>query len=148
MLPQSAYIKLVEESTQQSITLNDVKQLFERYIEQTGYTGKQLNWDYAKAAFPYTIEHTSEGEGKWFYLRSTDLDKYSGIAVGVGMENVETDDDQDAPPERHYIQIVLPANAQHGDKAKANEFCKYLAKHLQAELHLFNGRIMYFYPQK
>lgn len=151
MLPQSAYIKLVEGSTQDTITLDDVKQKFERYIEQTGYTGQQLGWAYAEAAFPYTIEEKPEGEGKWFFLRGKDPHMYKGLVVGVGTEPVDTDDegeDESGATERHYIQVVLPDNSEPGDKSKGNEFCKYLAKQFQAELHLFNGRIMYFNPRK
>lgn len=136
-MPQSAYIKLVEGSTHDSITLDDVKNKFDRYIEQTGLTGKQLNWDYADAAFPYEIEHRPEGEGKWFYLKGKDRSMYNYLIVGVGRES-----------EQHFIQIVLPDDAHHGDKSKGNEFCKYLAKQFQAELHMFNGRVMYFNPQK
>lgn len=149
MLPQSAYIKLVEGSTQETISLEDVKQKFERYIEQTGYTGKQLNWEYADAAFPYTIDEKPEGEGKWFYLKGKDPAVYKGLIVGVGTEP-EEDDGESAEPatERHFIQIVLPDNAQHGDKSKGNELSKYLAKQFQAELHLFNGRVMHFNLRK
>lgn len=144
-MPQSAYIKLVEGSTQDTITLDDVKQKFLRYKEQTGYTGKQLGWDYADAAFPYRIEQEPEGEGKWFTLKGKNPDMYNRLIVGVGTEPVE---DNDTKSERHYIQIVLPNGARHGDKSKGNEFSKYLAKHFKAELHLFNGRVMYFNPRK
>lgn len=154
-MPQSAYIKLVEGSTQKEITLEEVKQKFERYIEQTGYTGSQLNWSYTDAAFPYTIEEPLEGRGKWFYLKSKDPNRYKGLIVGIGREPAATGDDttHGASPsgensEIHYIQIVLPDDAEHGDKSKGNEFSKYLAKQFQAELHLFNGRVMYFYPIK
>lgn len=139
MLPQSAYIKLVEDSTQQTVTLEEVKRMFERYIEQTGYTGQQLGWDYTGAAFPYTIEERPEGEGKWFYLKGKDPDVYKGLYVAIGTEPVD---------DCHYIQIILPDQASHGDKSKGNEFCRYLAKKFQAELRMFNGRVMYFYPQK
>lgn len=148
MLPQSAYIKLVEGSTHESITLEDVKNKFDRYIEQTGLTGKQLNWDYAGAAFPYEIEHPPEGEGKWFYLKGKDRRMYNYLIVGVGSEAENSNGSNDATNEQHYIQIVLPDDAHHGDKSKGNEFCKYLAKQFQAELHMFNGRVMYFNSQK
>lgn len=146
-MPQSAYIKLVDDSTQQTITLEEVKQMFERYIEQTGYTGQQLGWDYTAAAFPYTIEEKPEGEGKWFYLKGKDPDMYKGLYVAVGTEPVNSEEN-DEENERHYIQFILPDQASHGDKSKGNEFCRYLAKKLQAELHMFNGRVMYFHPQK
>lgn len=149
MLPQSAYIKLVEGSTQETITLDDVRHKFERYIEQTGFTGKQLDWDYANAAFPYTIEQQPEAQKKWFYLKGHDPGMYNKLIVGVGTEPIDAGDmAHNTRNERHFIQIVLPDNAHHGDKAKGNEFCKYLAKQFRAELHLFNGRVMYFNPRK
>nr|WP_054949433.1 DUF1885 family protein [Numidum massiliense] len=164
-MPQSAYVKLVAQSTQQSLTLDDVEQKFSRYIEQTGHTGKQLNWDYSDHAFPYTIEHKPEGEGVWFYLKGKDPQLYKGMIVGIGSEPLDVDDvtnteavtstkreqaEMEQPPQnvRHFIQIVLPDGALHGDKAKGNEFAKYLAKQFQAELHLFNGRVMFFFPRK
>lgn len=148
-MPQSAYIKLVEGSTQDTITLNDVKNKFEHYIEQTSLTGKQLNWDYADAAFPYQIEQRPEGEGKWFYLKGKDPSMYNYLVVGVGTEPSEADDSaSSSESRRHFIQIVLPDDAHHGDKSKGNEFSKYLAKQFQAELHMFNGRVMYFNPRK
>lgn len=137
---QSAYIKLVEGSTVSAMTLEDIKQELVVYQKQTSNTGQQLDWDYSGAAFPYTVETKPEGEDKWFYLKGKDhLYKY--IVIGVGTEMVEE-------TERHYIQIVLPDDSTHGDKSKGNELCKYLAKKLLAELHLFNGRIMYFNPRK
>ncbi len=139
-MSQSAYIKLVEGSTVSAMTLDDIKEELLVYQKQTSNTGQQLDWDYSGAAFPYTVETKPEGEDKWFYLKGKDhLYKY--IVIGVGTEMVEE-------TERHFIQIVLPDNSTHGDKSKGNELCKYLAKKLLAELHLFNGRIMYFNPRK
>lgn len=139
-LAQSAYIYFVEGSAVSSLTLDELKGHLERYKEQTALTGKQLGWDYAGAAFPYTIETKTEGQGQWFYLKGTNpLYKY--ILFGVGSKTVED-------REKHYVQVTLPDDATHGDKGKANELCKYLARHLKAELHLFNGRIMYFNPRK
>jgi hypothetical protein len=139
-MSQSAYIKFVEGSEVSSMTLDEVQEQLSRYKEQTALTGKQLDWDYADAAFPYTIETKPEGEGKWFYLKGKN-NLYNYILFGVGSEIVE---DQ----ETHFIQVVLPDQATHGDKAKGNELCKYFGRHLKAELHLFNGRIMYFNPRK
>lgn len=179
-MSQSAFIKLVDGSEAKSLSLDEVKALFETYKEQTSNTGVQLDWGYTDAAFPYTIETKPEGEGKWFYLKGTS-DRYKYIVVGVGSEDISDDDDQqldddkdssesesgsesgsDAEddsegeseaesPEgnkRHFIQFVLPEGATHGDKAKGNEFVKHFAKKLKAELHLFNGRVMYFNPRK
>lgn len=139
-MSQSAYIKLVEGSTVASMSLDDVKEEFLGYQDQTSNTGQQLDWGYADAAFPYTIETKPEGEGKWFYLKGKD-DFYKHIVIGVDSEVVEDE-------KRHFIQIVLPDDCTHGDKSKGNEFCKYLSRRLKAELHLFNGRVMYFNPRK
>jgi hypothetical protein len=140
LVAQSAYIKFVEGSAVSSLTLDELKEHLVHYKEQLALTGKQLGWDYADAGFPYTIETKPEGEGKWFYLKGiSPLYKY--IVLGVGTEN-------HGEQERHYAQVVLPDDCTHGDKAKGNEFCKYLARRLKAELHLFNGRIMYFNPRK
>lgn len=139
----SAYVKLVDASATQSVSLQDVKDKFHRYVEMTSKTGKQLDWGYAEAAFPYTIVEKPEGKDHWFYLKGTDH-LYHYIVVGVGKEQPKKEGDT----ERHYIQVVLPEGSTHGDKSKANEFCKFLAKEYKAELVLFNGRTMYFYPRK
>lgn len=141
----SAYIKLVKDSRVQEVTLNDVKNKLQHYIEMTKKTGKQLAWEYADAAFPYTLIEKPEAQGKWFYLKGNDPKLYKYIMFGVGKENVDSDGEK---REQHYIQVVLPEGSTHGDKAKANEFCKYLAKEFQGELHLFNQRVMYYYPRK
>lgn len=139
-MAQSAYIKFVEGSSVSSLTLDELKQQLEHYREQLALTGKQLGWKYDDAGFPYSIESKPEGEGKWFYLKgNSPLYKY--IVLGVGTENV-------GDSERHFVQIVLPDGCTHGDKSKGNEFCKYLGKLWKAELHLFNGRTMYFNPRK
>jgi hypothetical protein len=139
-MSQSAYINFVEGSAVTSMNLDELKQQLLHYREQTALTGKQLDWDYADAAFPYTIETKPEGEGKWFYLKGKN-NLYKYIVFGVGSKKVDDE-------EKHFIQVVLPDDSTHGDKAKANEFCKYLGRHLKAELHLFNGRIMYLNPRK
>lgn len=140
-----AYIKLVPSSAKENITIDEVKELFHYYKEITSKTGTQVDWKYNEAAFPYEIKEPPEGQGKWFYLHS-DQDRYHAILLGVDKEIIRHEDQ----PERvqTYIQITLPDASTFGDKGKANEFCKYLAKKLQGELHLFNGRIMYFYPRK
>lgn len=141
---ENAYIKLVPASNKQSITLDDVKNLFSYYKEITGKTGKQLDWQYDDAAFPYQIKEINE-ENNWFYLKS-DHQKYNAIVVGVGQEELEDENDENIT--KFYIQVTLPISSTAGDKGKANEFCKFLAKKLEGELHLFNGRIMYFYKRK
>ncbi|MCR8633545.1 MULTISPECIES: DUF1885 family protein [Paenibacillus] len=139
-MAQSAYIKFVEGSAIPSLTLEELKDQLLHYKEQLNLTGKQLGWDYEDAGFPYTIEAKPEAEGKWFYLKGKDQ-LYKYIVMGTG-------NDQVGDKSRHYVQVVLPDDSTHGDKAKGNEFCKYLAKLWKAELHLFNGRIMYFNPRK
>lgn len=139
-MSQSAYIKLAEGSAASSITLDELKEGLLKYKEQLDLTGRQLGWEYGGKGFPYTIETKPEGEGQWFYLKATEP-YYRYIVFGVGQE------DQDGR-QRTYIQVVLPDGATHGDKSKGNEFSKHLAKTLKAELHLFNGRVMYFNPRK
>jgi hypothetical protein len=139
-MSQSAYIKFVEGSAVSSLSLDELKDLLLKYKEQLTLTGQQLDWEYGDKGFPYTIETKPEGEGKWFYLKSTN-GYYRYILAGVGTEEVNG-------KERHFVQIVLPEGSNHGDKSKANEICKHLGKRLKAELHLFNGRIMYFNPRK
>jgi len=80
--------------------------------------------------------------------------------VGVGTRQVEKQTKQPDPEnegqtqtvttieKENYIQVTLTPESTHGDKGKANEFCKYLAKQYKAELHLFNGRVMYYNPRK
>jgi len=140
----SAYIKLVKASTVSKITLQDVKDKFERYVNMTTKTGQQLGWNYAEAAFPYRIVEKPEGKDQWFYLKGHDENLYRYIVIGVGSETLPGENNE----EQYYIQVVLPEGSTHGDKAKANEFCKYLAKEFQAELHMFNDRVMYYYPRK
>jgi len=141
----SSYIKLVKASTTTQVTLDDVKSKMVHYIEMTTKTGKQLDWGYSDAAFPYTIVEKPEGKGQWFYLKGKDQNLYKYIVIGVGSETLSTEEGEE---EQFFIQVVLPEGATHGDKGKANEFCKYLAKEYKAELHLFNGRVMYYYPRK
>ncbi|MFC7442283.1 DUF1885 family protein [Laceyella putida] len=136
---KSAYIKLVNGSAQTEITLAEVKKLFEHYQHMTSLTGQQLGWDYKAAAFPYTMEEKEQGGIPYLLLNGNQTQLYHYLIVGVSQEE-ETG--------LHYIQIVLPEQATHGDLAKANEFCKYLAKRLKGELHLFNGRIIYYNPRK
>jgi hypothetical protein len=139
-MTQNAYIRLVEGSAVSEIQLEDVKQHLLQYKEQTSLTGQQLDWDYAEAAFPYTVEAKPEAEGKWFYLKGKNR-QYEHIVFGIASE-------MGHEQARHYIQVILPKESTHGDKAKANEFCKYLGRKLKAEVELFNGRKMYYNPRK
>jgi Domain of unknown function (DUF1885) len=137
-MSQSAYVKLVPASLKQVITIEELKDLLLYYRSITTKTGEQLSWGYADAAFPYTIEEKEEAEGKWFYLKGLDQRKNKYILVGIETDNYE----------QCYIQFTLTDISTHGDKGKANEFCKFIASKLKGELHLFNGRIMYYYPKK
>ncbi|PWW19820.1 uncharacterized protein DUF1885 [Cytobacillus oceanisediminis] len=145
MMAANAFIKLVPSSAKESITTEDLKELFLYFKNITGKTGDQIKWEYDDAAFPYEIKEKPEGKGSWFYLLSNH-DRYNAIILGVDKEMIREEDGSEQ--EQTYIQVTLPENATFGDKGKANEFCKFLAKKLQGELHLFNGRIMYFYPRK
>jgi Domain of unknown function (DUF1885) len=138
-LSESTIIKLVDQSEKQTVSIEEVKELFRYYKELTNKTGKQLNWEYDEAAFPYEIKEPSEGKDYSFYLYSSAQPRYHLILVGVGNET-ESD--------CSFIQISLHPHSGIGDKGKANEFAKFLAKKLKGELHLFNKRIMYFYPRK
>lgn len=144
-ITKNAYIKLVPGSLKEIITLEDVKELFNYYKSITNKTGKQLDWEYENAAFPYEIKETPEGKGKWLYLDSQ-VDRYCVILLGVDQETVT--DEAGNNRIQFYIQLTLPTISTYGDKGKANELCKFLAKKLKAELHMFNKRIMYFYPRK
>jgi len=139
MMSQSAYIKLVPASAVQQITLEEIKDCLQQYQDQTALTGTQLDWDYREAAFPYTLE-TKQDE-RWFYLKGINS-HYNYIIFGIN--HAITAAGEQVP----CIQVVLPDEATHGDKAKGNELCKYLARKLQAELTMFNGRTLYCYPRK
>jgi len=144
-MTSNAYIKLVPASLKESVTTEDIKELFQYYKEITSKTGKQIGWDYSQSSFPYEIKEKPEGKDEWFYLKSKHHD-YNIILVGVDAEEITEEDG--TTRKQTYIQVTLPETSKFGDKAKANEFCKFLAKKLQGELHLFNGRIMYYYTRK
>ncbi|WP_026692184.1 DUF1885 family protein [Peribacillus kribbensis] len=141
-MSENAYIKLVEGSDRQTLTLGDLKELFHYYKQITSKTGDQLNWDYSVKAFPYDIKEMAHDR---FYLSSSH-DKYNHIILGISKEKITLDDESEKI--QSYIQVTLPESSTYGDKGKANEFCKYLAKKLKGELHLFNGRVMYYYPRR
>ncbi|WP_210366400.1 DUF1885 family protein [Bacillus sp. REN3] len=144
-MSSNAYIKLVPSSSQQTISTEELKDLFNYYKEITAKTGDQVDWNYEYSAFPYELKEKEDGKGNWFYLHSSQ-DRYNAILIGVGKESASEEDGTER--EKTYIQITLPPTATAGDKGKANEFSKFLAKKLKGELHLFNGRIMYFNPRK
>lgn len=141
-LGKSAYIKLKEGSKQTEITLDQVKNLLNMYIDRTSKTGDQVEWDYEDHAFPYTIEEKTEGSVKYLYLKAKQQ-LYNYLVIGVGTEEVDG-------KTQHYVQIVLPDDDYRalGDQAKGNEYAKYLAAYLQGELHMFNDRIIYYNTRK
>lgn len=144
-MTNNAYIKLVPASAKESITKEELKNLFLYYKEITAKTGKQVGWNYDAAAFPYEIEEKTGEKGDWLYLYSNQ-DRYHAILVGiVNNEKIEGDGTKS---EQTVIQVTLPPTSTYGDKGKATEFCKFLGKKLKGELHLFNSRIMYYYPRK
>jgi hypothetical protein len=144
-MSSNAYIKLVPSSAQQAISTEELKDLFHYYKQITAKTGDQVDWNYEYSAFPYELKEKEEGKGTWFYLQSS-VDRYNAILFGVDNETIVEEDGTEH--EQTYIQITLPPTATAGDKGKANEFSKFIAKKLQGELHLFNGRVMYFNPRK
>ncbi|MGG0411355.1 DUF1885 family protein [Peribacillus simplex] len=144
-MTENAYIKLVPESAKGTVTIEDVKELLNYYQMITAKTGKQLDWDYDKKAFPYEMKEPERMKDKAIYLQSKE-DRYHMILIGVDQEVVKEEDGSERI--QSYIQFTLPETATFGDKGKANELCKFLAKKLRAQLHLFNKRVMYYYPRK
>lgn len=139
-MAEHAYIKLVPGSTLEVVQLDDIKELFHYYKSITRKTGTQLDWNYSDKAFPYEIiEHKADAD--YIHLKATE-DRYHSIFLGIGKEYVKGT--EELPAFQHYIELILPGISTYGDKGKANEFSKFLAKKLKGELHLFNKRIMHF----
>ena len=137
-LSKSAYIKLT-----QTVSLDEVKEKLDHLIDHTSRTGEQLDWDYASAAFPYSVKEKKTSDGNhWLLLKGKESRLYKYLLIGMDPGKEE------ATASTPSIQVVVPDGATHGDYAKANEFCRFLAKSFAAELHLFNGRVMYFNPRK
>ena len=138
-LGRSAYIKLVNGSTQQEITFEDVKALFDQYVTRMAKIGDQLDWEYENTAFPYTVQDKEKDGERYLQLTSTDP-LYTFLLLGIGKDDGGS----------NYVQVTIPDEEHRtpGDVAKGNEFTKYLGKYLKAETHLFNGRIIYNNPRK
>jgi hypothetical protein len=111
------------------ITKEKVITLFDEYKEQMKRTGAQLGWAYEEAAFPYQIEEVNEHE---IFLRGFER-HYWGIFLFWDDSSL-------------YIQ--LHPQSTHGDKGKANEFCKSFGTKLKGKVTLFNGRLMDFSLEK
>ncbi|WP_195573428.1 DUF1885 family protein [Paenibacillus sp. 1001270B_150601_E10] len=139
-MSQRATITFVDGSAVPSVTVEELREQLIHYKEQTSLTGNQLEWNYAEAAFPYTIETKQGYEELGLILKGTEP-IYHCILMGAGSR-------LDGEKVRHYVELLLPDAATSGDKSKANELSRYLAKSWKAELQLFNGRIMYFNPRK
>lgn len=128
MLKSQAFIKLIN----QPVVLDEVGQLLQYYQEIMQRAGDQLGWEYKENAFPYHIEKFDQ---KYFVL-SGKKDGYHKFYIGIGSHSNES-----------VIVIKLSNNSTHGDKGKAVELSKFIAKKLSGELHLFNGQVMYFYKR-
>ncbi|MED3777061.1 DUF1885 family protein [Geobacillus stearothermophilus] len=111
-----------------SISIEEIKQLLERYRAALRKTGEQLGWAYEQAAFSYTVHERDHV----LYLQG-DGRLYKGMAIAVRTAGEET-----------WIELALAPRATHGDKRKANEFSKWMTKTLGGELRLFSGRTMSF----
>ncbi|EMT47052.1 DUF1885 family protein [Anoxybacillus flavithermus] len=123
----TATIELVPASTWETVTLEQCKQLLEQFRDIARKTGEQLGWDYEQSAFPYDIVINEDriilvGKDARYYM------------IECRMRD-------------QMVEFVLPKQATHGDKGKANELCKFFAKRMAGKLHLFNGRIMYYYKR-
>ncbi|SEB11414.1 protein of unknown function [Thalassobacillus cyri] len=139
---KSAFIHLVKESVQQTISLKEIQDLLNYYQEITSKTGEQLDWSYSGHAFPYLITEKKDDNGNYLHLKGRDPN-YQHLLIGVGSTKGVTEDD-----EQYFIQITLPEASTHGDKNKGNELAKFFAKKLEGKLQLFNERIMYYYKRK
>lgn len=134
-MPRSLFIHLTTESKQQQITYQEIRELLNYYSSMLKNTGKQLNWKYDEASFPYDIQERHSNGSPYLYLEGTCPENYHSLLLGIH---------QDETTKQHNVQITLSTNSTFGDKAKAIEFAKFLAKKLKGELHLFNERIIYY----
>ena len=144
-----AYVKLVPGAAKDVITTEEVKELLNQFKQLSAKTGEQTGWKYEEVAFPYEIKEKPEGKDKWFYLEANheaNHDRYKLIMIGVDKEQVS--DAEGNNREQYYVQITLPETATYGDRGKAIEYAKFIAKHLEGELHMFNNRVMYFNQRK
>lgn len=113
------------------LSLKTIYEYIDYYKEITAKTGEQLGWEYSDTAFPY---ETFEENDRLLILRSVEPG-FKLIYIGI----IQLEDGASTA-----VQVYLPPSSAHGDKGKANELCKFLAKKLKAELHLFNGKVMRF----
>ncbi|MBS2968807.1 DUF1885 family protein [Metabacillus sp. KIGAM252] len=111
------------------LSLKTIYEYIDYYKNITAKTGEQLGWEYSETAFPY---ETFEENDRLLILRS-EQPGFNHIYIGI----IQLEDGGATT-----VQVYLPASSGHGDKGKANELCKFLAKKMKAELHLFNGKVM------
>ncbi|MBB6454969.1 hypothetical protein HNQ94_003463 [Salirhabdus euzebyi] len=115
---------------EENLTLEQVRDYLHYYQDITTKTGEQLDWNYQQHAFPYVMSVQKDNKGHYIWLKGMQ-DRYHHILIGIGKRD-----------DKQFVQITLPIDATHGDKAKANEFAKFLTKKLNGKLQLFNGRVM------
>ncbi|ASA96355.1 MULTISPECIES: DUF1885 family protein [Anoxybacillus] len=126
-MAHTATIELVPASTWETVTLEQCKQLLEQFRDIARKTGEQLGWDYEQYAFPYDIVINEDR----IILVGKDA-RYHMIECRI---------------HERAVEFALSKQATHGDKGKANELCKFFAKRMAGKLHLFNGRVMYYYKR-
>src|SRR5207248_666878 len=97
---------------QNEINLDGLKNLLELYRDRMKKTGQQLNWDYEAAAFPYELEEKEQEGVPYLLLKGKEPSLYYYLLMGIGIEEATS---------VHYIQVVLPERATHGDVSKGNE---------------------------
>lgn len=135
MMPKSAFIRWQPKDI--DVNVQTLLAALEDYQARLKKTGEQLGWDYTRYAFPYRIEQKEKNGLPYLELIGYDPVLYRHILLtakkedGIGI-----------------VQITLPDDATTGDMSKANELSRFLAKHYEAELILFNGRVQYFYKRK
>lgn len=139
-MTQVAFIKVQPQSKKTSLSYEDVKEILLYYQDITRKTGEQLNWEYAEAAFPYTIQETSTDGHPYLLLKGNNDPNYHSIYLDLVSSPEET--------KPNILRVTLSSSSTYGDKGKANELCRFIAKKWEAELQLFNERTMYFYDRK
>ncbi|MET3698146.1 uncharacterized protein DUF1885 [Bacillus oleivorans] len=137
---EAAFIKVTPLSQKESISYDDVKEILQYYQEITHKTGEQLSWEYDQNAFPYEIMEITSSEGTYLHLKSHEDPHYHSIFIDIPNTPADTLPDT--------LRISLAASSTTADKGKANELCKFIAKKWEAELQLFNNRVMYFCKRK
>ncbi len=78
-MSKSAYIKLT-----QTVSLDEVKEKLDHLIDHTSRTGEQLDWDYASAAFPYSVKEKKTSDGNhWLLLKGKESRLYKYLLIGM-----------------------------------------------------------------